>query len=101
MSGSSPLIQTRVLAGNCFFNSILFCCIKKLLSIIYFGTTPNKPMIVYDTAGPYHDEKYEVNVEKGIPKLRDKWIAEREDTYSYEGPFIRISIFAFCNPFIT
>lgn len=73
ISGDEPDIQ------------VPFRSIKLEPTITESGTTPNKPMIVYDTAGPYHDEKYEVNVEKGIPKLRDKWIAEREDTYSYEG----------------
>lgn len=49
------------------------------------GTTPNESVVVYGTAGPYHDHDYEVNVQKGIPQLRGKWIEERDDTKFYEG----------------
>lgn len=45
----------------------------------------NEPIVVYDTAGPYHDENYEVNVNRGIPKIRKSWIVEREDVVSYKG----------------
>ncbi|MEJ7218700.1 phosphomethylpyrimidine synthase ThiC [Staphylococcus gallinarum] len=49
------------------------------------GTTVNKPVLVYDTAGPYHDTSYTVDVQKGIPKLRTPWIEDRNDTLEYEG----------------
>lgn len=49
------------------------------------GTTPNDSVVVYDTAGPYHDDDYEVNVQKGIPQIRANWIEAREDTQLYEG----------------
>jgi phosphomethylpyrimidine synthase len=45
----------------------------------------NAPVRVYDTSGPYTDEKYEVNIEKGIPAVRRSWIMEREDVEEYEG----------------
>lgn len=49
------------------------------------GTTINDPVLVYDTAGPYHDDSYKVDVQKGIPKIRTPWIEERNDTLHYEG----------------
>ncbi|AKS66205.1 phosphomethylpyrimidine synthase ThiC [Staphylococcus coagulans] len=45
----------------------------------------NNPIVVYDTAGPYHDDHYEVDVTKGIPALRDNWIEARHDVEHYEG----------------
>jgi len=45
-----------------------------------FGeTAPNAPVTVYDTSGPYTDPDAEVDVRKGLPALRESWIAERGD----------------------
>jgi phosphomethylpyrimidine synthase len=37
-------------------------------------TEKNPPVTVYDTSGVYTDENYTVDVKKGIPRLREKWI---------------------------
>ncbi|WP_412519902.1 phosphomethylpyrimidine synthase ThiC [Staphylococcus simulans] len=50
-----------------------------------YNTQKNEPITVYDTAGVYHEEGYEVDVQKGIPKLRSNWIDAREDVEAYEG----------------
>ena len=34
---------------------------------------------VYDTSGPYSDPAVDINVHKGLPRLREKWIMERGD----------------------
>jgi len=39
----------------------------------------NDPVTVYDTAGPYTDENYVVDLEKGLPKIREQWIKDRND----------------------
>ncbi|MFN8282212.1 MAG: phosphomethylpyrimidine synthase ThiC [Chitinophagales bacterium] len=39
----------------------------------------NPAVTVYDTSGVYTDENYIVDVKKGIPRLREKWILERGD----------------------
>ncbi len=44
----------------------------------------NPEMLVYDTSGPMADPNYELNLEKGLPKLRRAWIDERGDTETYE-----------------
>ncbi|EKU48576.1 phosphomethylpyrimidine synthase ThiC [Staphylococcus massiliensis] len=49
------------------------------------GERENPPFVVYDTAGPYHDDDYEVDVKRGIPKLREQWINDRDDIEMYEG----------------
>lgn len=39
---------------------------------------PQTPVIpVYDTSGPYADPDAKIDLEKGLPKLRESWIAER------------------------
>ncbi len=40
----------------------------------------NPPLTVYDTSGPYTDPNIEIDVKKGIPKIREQWIQDREDT---------------------
>jgi len=39
----------------------------------------NEPLCVYDTSGFYTDENVEINVHKGIPRLRESWIDDRGD----------------------
>lgn len=41
--------------------------------------TPNEPVTVYDTSGPYTDPNKEINVQKGIERIREQWILSRED----------------------
>jgi phosphomethylpyrimidine synthase len=44
------------------------------------GKTEKNPAVtVYDTSGVYTDENYTVDVKKGIPRLREKWILDRGD----------------------
>lgn len=40
----------------------------------------NEPVPVYDTSGPYGDPAAELNVHKGLKKIREGWIRERNDT---------------------
>ncbi len=39
----------------------------------------NHPLCVYDTSGFYTDENVDIDVHKGIPRLRDSWISARND----------------------
>ena len=39
----------------------------------------NYPVTVYDTSGVYSDPDYSVNLNKGLPKLREQWILDRND----------------------
>ncbi|WP_134088928.1 phosphomethylpyrimidine synthase ThiC [Olivibacter sp. XZL3] len=43
-------------------------------------TEENQPVTVYDTSGPYTDPDVHINVRQGLPKLRNPWIEERNDT---------------------
>ncbi|MEW6993989.1 phosphomethylpyrimidine synthase ThiC [Colwelliaceae bacterium MEBiC 14330] len=39
----------------------------------------NEPLCVYDTSGFYTDEDVDIDVHKGIPRLRESWIDARGD----------------------
>lgn len=39
----------------------------------------NPPVVVYDTSGPYTDTNATIDIQKGLPRLREKWILERGD----------------------
>ena len=39
----------------------------------------NEPIPVYDTSGPYTDPNIRIDVHAGLPRLRKKWIAARDD----------------------
>ncbi|HTX58609.1 MAG TPA: phosphomethylpyrimidine synthase ThiC [Verrucomicrobiae bacterium] len=41
---------------------------------------------VYDTSGPYGDPGFTANVRRGLPPLRERWIAQRGDTAELEAP---------------
>lgn len=41
---------------------------------------PNDPVVVYDTSGPYSDPDYNMDVEKGLPRIREKWVKDRNDS---------------------
>ncbi|SEL74623.1 phosphomethylpyrimidine synthase ThiC [Parapedobacter koreensis] len=45
----------------------------------------NSPVTVYDTSGPYTDLDIDIDVRKGLPRIRERWIAERNDTASMPG----------------
>ncbi|MEA1851331.1 phosphomethylpyrimidine synthase ThiC [Chryseobacterium sp. MHB01] len=45
----------------------------------------NPPVTVYDTSGPYTDENSEINIEKGLPRIREQWILDRNDVDILDG----------------
>ncbi|PKK14281.1 phosphomethylpyrimidine synthase ThiC [Thermomonospora sp. CIF 1] len=51
--------------------------------------TTGDSLVLYDTSGPYTDPSYQVDVRRGLPALRAKWIAERGDTAEYDGRPVR------------
>lgn len=47
--------------------------------------TPNAPVTIYDTSGPYSDPDKDINVYEGLEPLRNKWIINRNDTEELSG----------------
>lgn len=45
----------------------------------------NLPVTVYDTSGPYTDENSEIDIEKGLPRIREQWILDRNDVEVLDG----------------
>lgn len=45
-----------------------------------FGGEENAPLTVYDCSGPYTDENAKIDLSRGLPPLRARWIEERGDT---------------------
>ena len=41
--------------------------------------TPNPSIYIYDTSGPYSDENVSIDLEKGLPRLREAWIRARAE----------------------
>jgi phosphomethylpyrimidine synthase len=52
---------------------------------VALGVEENEPVRVYDTSGPYTDEHYQVDINKGLPSVRTEWILERQDVEAYPG----------------
>ncbi|PAV25865.1 phosphomethylpyrimidine synthase ThiC [Tamilnaduibacter salinus] len=44
------------------------------------GPESNDPVLVYDTSGPYTDPDARIDLRRGLPALRERWIEERGDT---------------------
>jgi len=44
------------------------------------GPEKNAAVTVYDTSGPYSDPSAQIDIRKGLPRLRENWIAERNDS---------------------
>ncbi len=44
----------------------------------------NPPVTVYDTSGPYTDPTADIDITKGIERIREKWISNRGDVNSLE-----------------
>lgn len=45
----------------------------------------NLSVPVYDTSGPYTDENAEINIEQGLPRIREQWILDRNDVNILDG----------------
>ena len=41
--------------------------------------TQNAPVVVYDTSGPFSDPLMDIDLKKGLPRLRESWMVERGD----------------------
>ena len=50
------------------------------------GARDNAPFLVYDTSGPYSDAEANIDIRRGLPRLREEWIAARGDTETLCAP---------------
>jgi phosphomethylpyrimidine synthase len=54
-------------------------------AISLHASAQEPPVVVYDSSGPYTDPSAQIDIERGLPRLRDAWIKARGDVESYEG----------------
>ena len=47
--------------------------------------TPNEPVVVYDTSGPYTDPAIKTDINAGLPRLREQWVLDRGDVEQLDG----------------
>ncbi|MFB6348491.1 phosphomethylpyrimidine synthase ThiC [Moraxella sp. ZJ142] len=50
------------------------------------GGEPNEPILVYDTSGVYTDPDVAIDLNQGLPHIRQNWIVERDDTEQLDAP---------------
>src|SRR5882757_7248606 len=43
------------------------------------------PLTVYDSSGPFTDRAVKIDIERGLPRLRENWITARGDVEAYDG----------------
>ncbi len=46
---------------------------------------PNRPVLLYDTNGPWGDPDFHGDHERGLPPIRREWILSRRDVVEYDG----------------
>lgn len=49
------------------------------------GLEKNEPILVYDTSGVYTDPNVQIDLNKGLPHVRQSWILERDDSEELSG----------------
>ena len=52
-------------------------------------TAGERPVTVYDSSGPYTDPSVAVDIATGLPRIRESWIAARNDVTAYDGRVVR------------
>ncbi len=48
-------------------------------------TANEDPVVVYDTSGIYSDPDQTIDIQKGLPRIRESWIRARGDVEDYDG----------------
>jgi phosphomethylpyrimidine synthase len=43
------------------------------------GRIEKPPITIYDTSGPFTDPNIEIDIRKGLPRIREQWILDRND----------------------
>ena len=47
------------------------------------SSRPNDPVYIYDTSGPYSDPSIDIDLQRGLPRLRATWMPDRKGTQRY------------------
>jgi len=60
--------------------------VRQTPTVTNAGLEANPPIYVYDTSGPFTDPDVLVDLTRGLPEVRTRWIEERGDTEVLPGP---------------
>ena len=60
-----------------------------LREIVLDASSGEPPFPVYDPSGPYTDPDATIDVERGLPRAREKWMRERGGVEQYDGRLIK------------
>jgi phosphomethylpyrimidine synthase len=52
-------------------------------------TAGEPPVTIYDSSGAYTDPEAQIAIDRGLPRLREGWIAARADTETYDGRHVQ------------
>ncbi|MCI2393928.1 phosphomethylpyrimidine synthase ThiC [Aliiroseovarius sediminis] len=53
--------------------------------VVLHPTSGEPPVTIYDSSGPYTDPKADIDLDRGLPRLREAWVRARGDIESYTG----------------
>ena len=82
--GPLPASQKRYVSGN------LHADIRvPMRDIALHPTAGEPPVTVYDSSGPYTDPDIGIEIDQGLPCLRENWILSRSDVEAYDGRTVR------------
>ncbi len=57
--------------------------------IVLSEASGEAPFRVYDSSGPYTDAAAAIDVEQGLPRVRDAWVQERGGVEAYDGRAVK------------
>src|SRR5690606_29735526 len=87
MDTESPRVTTGPLpsSSKVYFSGTLHSHLRvPMRRIDLHPSAGEPPLVVYDSSGPYTDPNVEIDIARGLPKLRAPWIAARGDVVPCE-----------------
>ncbi len=100
-NAATPTVTTGPLPASTkvFRAGTLHPYIRVPLREIALHPSANEPPVtVYDASGPYTDPSATIAIERGLPRLRESWIAARGDTEPYTGREVQAADNGFVSP---
>ena len=100
-NAATPNVTTGPLpaSSKVFRSGTLYPNIRVPLREIALHPSANEPPVtVYDASGPYTDPSATIAIERGLPRLRESWIAARGDTEPYTGREVQAADNGFVSP---
>jgi phosphomethylpyrimidine synthase len=88
----TPKVTTGPVRGSCkvYVSPESACDLQiPFREIALSETSGEPPFRVYDSSGPYTDATATIDVEKGLPRLREAWVKERGGVEAYDGREIK------------